>query len=51
MNNTNEKYVAYLEESLREMIAMVVDPSLWNFLSDQERQKVSSVLQRQQEAH
>ena len=46
MNEQND-YTAYLESSLQQLIEIFVDPSMWNFLSDSERTKVSEILLKQ----
>jgi len=40
-------YVGKLEEGMGELISLLVDPGLWNFLSDSERVRVSKVIQLQ----
>lgn len=40
-----------LQDSLRELIDILVNQSMWNFLSDKEREKVSKVIQQSMEAH
>jgi hypothetical protein len=40
-------YTTHLERSLQQLIEIFVDPSMWNFLSDSERTKVSEILTKQ----
>ena len=40
-------YTAHLEQSLQQLIEIFTHPSMWNFLSDSERNKVSEVLNKQ----
>ena len=40
-------YTAHLEQSLQQLIEIFTHPSMWNFLSDSERNKVSEVLSKQ----
>jgi hypothetical protein len=42
---TEPTYAERLEESLHDLISIIVDPGLLNFLTDKERQKFSKVLQ------
>jgi hypothetical protein len=42
--NTVEIDIEKLKNSLHELIQIVTDPSLWNFLSDSERTKISKIL-------
>lgn len=44
---SGEGYIKHLESNLQDLIQLLVDPSLWNFLSEMERHKVSNILQRQ----
>jgi len=37
-------YTERLEESLHQLIQLVVDPALYNFLTDKERKQLSKVL-------
>jgi len=37
-------YIDKLEQSLHDLITLLTDPSLYNFLSESERVKLSSVL-------
>ena len=41
MKNT---YIDKLEQSLHDLITMLTDPTLYNFLSESERARLSSVL-------
>ena len=42
--NTQYTYTEQLEESLHQLIQLVVDPALFNFLSESERKRFSEVL-------
>lgn len=49
MKNTiqvEQPAVNVLQESLHRLIAMLTEKSLWNFLSDKERQVVSEVISK-----
>lgn len=39
-----------LQDSLRDLIDILVDKTLWNFLTDLEREKVAKVIQQSMEA-
>ena len=41
---TKPTYDEQLEESLHDLISMIIDPGLLNFLTDKEREKFSKVL-------
>jgi hypothetical protein len=40
-----------LQDSLRDLIDILVDKSMWNFLTDKEREKVAKVIQQSMEVH
>jgi hypothetical protein len=40
----NNDYTNLLEEKLQKLINLITDQSLWNFLSDEERQTVAEIL-------
>jgi hypothetical protein len=40
-------YTTHLESSLHQLIEIFVDPSMWSFLSDNERTKISEILTKQ----
>jgi hypothetical protein len=42
-----QTYTELLEGSLHDLVQILTDPNLWNFLSDSERSKVSEILNRQ----
>lgn len=42
-----DERITELENKLHELVRIVTDPSLWNFLTDKEREKVSAILNQQ----
>ena len=44
-----KNYTEYLESNIFELISILTHASLWNFLSDGEREKVGKILQSSQE--
>ena len=44
MKKEQPTYVEQLEESLHQLIQLVVDPGLYNFLTTKERKQLSKVL-------
>ena len=44
MVKTEQTYTEQLEESLHQLIQLIVDPGLYNFLTDKERKQFSKVL-------
>jgi hypothetical protein len=40
-----------LQDSLRDLIDILVDKSMWNLLTDKEREKVAKVIQQSMEVH
>jgi hypothetical protein len=40
-----------LQDNLRDLIDILVDKSMWNFLTDKEREKVAKVIQQSMEVH
>jgi hypothetical protein len=50
MNDEQTDRISQLEQNLGELIHMLVDPSLWNFLSENERIKVSKIIKASSES-
>ena len=44
------QYLKQLESNLFDLVSILTDKSLWNFLSDRERERVGKILQSSQEA-
>lgn len=42
---TSQDYITKLEKNINDLIQVLVDPNLWSFLTDKERERVSIVLQ------
>ena len=43
--------ITTLQDNLRELIDILVDNTMWNFLTDKEREKVAKVIQQSMEVH
>lgn len=41
-----EQQVEQLQDKLCKLIEILTDPSLWNFLSDKERQRIAEIIQQ-----
>lgn len=43
-------YIKQLESNMFDLVSILTDKSLWNFLSDRERERVGKILRSSQEA-
>jgi hypothetical protein len=41
-----DQYVEQLENKIHELIKIITDPNLWNFLTETERNRVAKVLEQ-----